>query len=381
MLNAMNDMKRTLLALSASAALSAIAAPESLTVEYRVNPCGIDAKAPRLAWKNAPSPERNFRQGAYRVFVASSAERLAADEGDMWDSGRVESSDSIGVAYAGKPLATSQRVFWKVRTWDASGRDTGWSAPAEWTCGVMKQDDWKAKWIGSAPETRPDEDMGAAQWIAAAKDKDGVVTLRRKFDFDGAGEGEFVELVHAALPLHEIKINGNLASDTCGIVRRWNFLRFRDVTHYLKKGENEIEVRILPYEANPAAKGEAFIAKLVFPGGRTLVTDGSWSADGGVKTLGTVREPAFGLLLDMRTETASPAFEKKFQVSKKVASAVLHVTGVGFYEAYLDGLKIGSKVLDPSFTDYNKRVLYSTYRLDGDLPEGEHALKLLVGHG
>jgi alpha-L-rhamnosidase len=83
----------------------------------------------------------------------------------------------------------------------------------------------------------------------------------------------------------------------------------------------------------------------------------------------------------MRTENASPAFEKIFNVKKPVASAVLHITGVGFYEASLNGKKIGENVLEPAPTAYDHRVLYSTYRLDEKLKTGENKLKILVGHG
>ena len=57
-------------------------------------------------------------QTAYRVLVASSAERLAADDGDLWDSGKVGSDATLHVAYAGKPLASRDRCYWKVRVWD-----------------------------------------------------------------------------------------------------------------------------------------------------------------------------------------------------------------------------------------------------------------------
>ena len=84
---------------------------------------------------------------------------------------------------------------------------------------------------------------------------------------------------------------------------------------------------------------------------------------------------------DVDGERASPAFAKTFRVKGKVARATLHVTGLGFYRAYLNGKRIGEKELDPSPTDYDKRVLYSTYVLDGALAEGENELKIELGHG
>lgn len=76
-----------------------------------------------------------------------------------------------------------------------------------------------------------------------------------------------------------------------------------------------------------------------------------------------------------------PAFEKRFSVTGKVVRATLFVTAPGYYEAHLNGRKIGDKVLDPSPTQFDKRIRYSTYVLDGGIREGENVLKVLLGHG
>ena len=368
--------------------------PHGLTVEYRENPCGLDAPAPRLGWKLA-ADGRDVMQAAWRVLAATSRENLAQDVGDLWDSGRVAGDANVGVAYAGKPLATSQRVFWKVKTWTAAGVESPWSAPAEWTMGVMKPADWRAKWIGPAAVTRPDEDFGAAQWITAPADKKGVATLAFSFVFDGARPGEYVEMVHAGVSQHEIDVNGRSFNKWSGHVHDWRYLRFRDLTPYLVKGTNTVVVRLFadkprtasdpidPIRLHAPKDARAFLAKIVFPGGRTLVTGakGWTSPNGAVAALGGPRAPAWGKDMVFRAENASPAFAKAFTVKKPVASAVLHVTGVGFYEAALNGKKIGKKVLDPAPTAFDRRVLYSTYRLDGDLRQGANELRLLVGHG
>ena len=106
------------------------------------------------------------------------------------------------------------------------------------------------------------------------------------------------------------------------------------------------------------------------------MTDASWGQD-----LGGVRDTPYGKALHLREEIASPAFEKTFTAAKPVASAILHVTGVGFYEASLNGQKIGDKVLDPSPTCYDRHVLYSTYDLGDRVRVGANTLKVLVGHG
>ncbi len=92
---------------------------------------------------------RGLRQTAYRVLVASTPELLNLDKGDLWDSGKVDSSKSINVEYSGKPLRSRQRYCWKVRVWDNTMQASAWSKPATWTMGFLKPGDWSAKWISN----------------------------------------------------------------------------------------------------------------------------------------------------------------------------------------------------------------------------------------
>ena len=85
--------------ISGSMVSAAEISAENLRCEYRANPLGIDAPAPRLSWEIAAGGDsgqvpRGLRQTAYRVLVASSAKLLAADTGDLWDSGKVNSGRS-----------------------------------------------------------------------------------------------------------------------------------------------------------------------------------------------------------------------------------------------------------------------------------------------
>ena len=127
---------------------------QNLRVEYRENPLGIDARTPRLSWQ-LQSSARGEMQTAYRVLVASSADLLARGEGDLWDSGKVDSDQSIQVSYAGKPLAARQGCFWKVQTWDQDEKATTWSPGASWEIGLPEMSDWSdANWIRIAKDTR-----------------------------------------------------------------------------------------------------------------------------------------------------------------------------------------------------------------------------------
>ena len=123
--------------------------PAGLRCEYRENPLGVDSPQPRLSWV-LESAQRGEVQTVFQVLAASSPEILAANQGDLWDSGQVKSSQTVNVPYAGKPLRSARQVFWKARAWDKAGQPSAWSAPASWTMGLLNESDWQAQWIGAA---------------------------------------------------------------------------------------------------------------------------------------------------------------------------------------------------------------------------------------
>lgn len=118
-----------------------------LTCEYLVNPLGIDALNPRLSWISE-SDQKGQKQIAYHLIVASSRKALDKNLGDLWDSGKVPSDQSIQVKYAGKKLESRMQCFWKVRVWDKDGKVSVWSKTAIWSMGLLDYRDWQAKWIG-----------------------------------------------------------------------------------------------------------------------------------------------------------------------------------------------------------------------------------------
>jgi len=119
---------------------------QNLRCEMLVNPLGIDVPRPRLSWE-ITSDERNTHQVAYQIIVSSSLEKLNTGKGDLWDSHKVMSNQSIMVIYGGKPLFSRAACYWKVRVWANKG-DSGWGPSALWTMGLLNPADWKAKWIG-----------------------------------------------------------------------------------------------------------------------------------------------------------------------------------------------------------------------------------------
>ncbi|MFC5653621.1 alpha-L-rhamnosidase C-terminal domain-containing protein [Paenibacillus solisilvae] len=118
-----------------------------LLTEYADAPLGLDNRRPRLSWR-LEAEEREQLQTAYRLLVATCPNKLERDEGDMWDSGRIESDQSIHVQYAGSPLESGAHYYWKVRVWDKRDVPSEWSRMSSWSMGPLNQADWQAKWIG-----------------------------------------------------------------------------------------------------------------------------------------------------------------------------------------------------------------------------------------
>lgn len=68
-----------------------------------------------------------------------------------------------------------------------------------------------------------------------------------------------------------------------------------------------------------------------------------------------------------------------FVTSKRVKRARIFIAAAGYYELHINGEQIGTHVLDPAWTDYSKRVLYSTYDITRALVHGENAVAVLLG--
>lgn len=89
----------------------------------------------------------------------------------------------------------------------------------------------------------------------------------------------------------------------------------------------------------------------------------------------------FGKDEDFYQEDPMPLFRRSFETKKKIASARLYISGLGYYEAYLNGQKIGDHVLDPGLTAYSKQVLYTVYDITSQVRNGTNAASIMLGNG
>jgi alpha-L-rhamnosidase len=212
--------------------------PVDLRCEFLNNPLGIDDLHPRLSWKIDTTGDelqsvRGVMQSAYRILVTSSPEKLSKEEGDLWDSAKVESNQSLNIEYAGKTLTTRQRSHWKVKIWDASGRLSVWSAPAQWTMGLLNAEDWQARWITA--DTRSNAPLQS------------LPMLRTSFRIEKPVR--HAELAICGLGFYEAHLNGRPLDDAV-LEPGWTNYRktclycVHDLTGRIVEGENVLGVML-----------------------------------------------------------------------------------------------------------------------------------------
>ena len=216
-------------------------------------------------------------QQAYRLLVATSPAALQKDQGDLWDSGRVASSQNTWVEYAGKALVSGQRAYWKVRIWSDAGTARPWSDQASWSMGLLQASDWHAKWIGQrAP-------AGAADGAALP-----FPQLRKTFDLQQK-PARAVAYVNA-LGYYELYINGKKVDDHVlsphvSDYSKRTFYVAHEIADYLVPGKNVAAlwlgrgwyVRGHPGVIHDGPLVRAQIEMLTRDGSRSeIVTDEGW---------------------------------------------------------------------------------------------------------
>jgi alpha-L-rhamnosidase len=301
---------------------SKVTVVDDLRCEYVKDPVGIDVAKPRLSWI-INSGFRGVTQKAYQVLAASSKALLDKNQGNLWDSGKVYSDESATIEYAGSLLQSSESVWWKVRVWDAGDRSTAWSADAKWGMGFLQPGDWKAKWIiPQAPEGIQSKEtftLGKATY-----ETDNGVTVKDVTDIvatkvkDGGLEVEVIP--------------SNLGGDPAPGVRK------KLLVEYALNGVNR------------STEAEDF----------ATVKIGSSFAPGPMD---------------------EPYVRKVFTLDGNPQEATARVNVMGWFELYVNGVKVGKDVMSPAIRDYQKRSLYLTYDLKPYLKKGPNCIGLWLSRG
>lgn len=384
---------RLLLAIFFFLAANAFATPVHLRVEYLENPLGIDAAKPRFSWQS-DNTERNWRQTAYQISVASSPERLGS--ADVWDTGKQNSAESVGIVYGGPSLESRKRYYWSVRVWDSNGESFNSSETAWWEMGLLEKADWKGKWISwKNPESEADESGINWLWLSGqnplnATPKSAAV-FRTTADIKQKPRDSALFVI--ARGDYQVSLNGRPVDTKSG----WRSFDRHDITDQLVIGANVLEISVKvpePPQYGPEAGAKAMTAGLA---GLLKIT----GADGRITRIPTndrwqarleseqkwgkagVFFPLYDRRMGALPVIPQPAalLRHDFAVSRRVQSARLYSTALGSYRVFINGQRVGSDVLTPDFSDYRKRVLYQTHDVTQLLTDGKNAIAAILGDG
>lgn len=384
-------------------------------VDFRHHTVGLDNPQPRFSWE-LTSNDRGVYQKKYQVQVATSAELLAEDKPDLWDSGAVESEDTIGVIYRGKALPSNQKIFWRVRSFDGDSHPTSWSAPATVTTAIMDADQWESKWIGTGESAGSDldfikdsnwiwsdypQDEKDAEWDDTRKTSQNAVRyFKRTFDVpEGADLGRAV-LYYTGDNVVDIMLNGERIAHSS----KWDELKAERHVNHLRSGEpNTLITRVRNEGSAPNAAG--LVLTLVIPtadGEFVLHTDEQWVSSRGiedgaipanlitesreaadwqpVRILGTWGVPPWHKVRS-GTHPVLPILRKQISVNKEIRQALVHVAAPGHYRLSINGARVGDHFLDTPWSKFEKTIYYRTYDVSDHLKSGDNALGIMLGKG
>ena len=380
---------------------------ERTSCEFMDEPLAVHDLAPRLTWTLA-SDENGARPCAYRIRVASSRESLARGEGDLWDSGKVYSDDTVNVPYAGRRLASRQDCWWTVQVWQegAGENPVAESAVSHWRMGLLDAADWNgAHWICGASRARAatsphngfHSDLvatQAVQWVqidlSSVKDLSCVrLHPSRPYDYIRDEPGYLFPLRYKILAARKAD-----CSDAVTVVDRTGAdspspgttavehlfattpARYVRIVVTRLRSQNQSKFAFTLAECEALAGGvNVAIGCAVTASGTT--TSGGWSSDRLVdgQTLPRKVVPAAAQTLP------AMRFRKVFTVSGPVARAHVAVTGLGTYALYVNGRRVNDSLLDPGWTVYGKHMYYTVHDVTSCLKEGANVIAAEVAAG
>ena len=376
-------------------------APKNLRVEYQHNPLGIDIINPRLFWEVSDT-RRGAVQTAYQILVSTSLDKLENGQVEIWNSGKVESDHSTHVIYEGQELQSSEKYFWKVRTWDNSGKGSPYSEPANWEMGILSEDEWQANWIGGKLIEAPKEAENKWKWtewfwhpteIGIEK----PVYFRKKVTIP-----DNKKITSALMRLTaDNKFTAYFNNQKLGSGDSWQTIYDFDVTEIIKY-ENIIALEAANTAGNVC--GLLFSLKLTFDDNTELYigadketkgwkttnqkytnwsnlsfNDSEW---GEIKFLGDYENGSWEKIDEQNVYKAPRPIlvRNEINIDKNIKSARAYVTGLGGYLMQINGKRVGDAVFTPGWTHYPKRIQYQTYDVTNMLQKGENALGAVLGN-
>ncbi|WP_199693845.1 family 78 glycoside hydrolase catalytic domain [Halococcus sp. IIIV-5B] len=411
--------------------------PVDLQTEYEDSPVNVDpTRPPRFSWRLA-TDARNSRQIAYRLVVGRDPDTLADGEGTVWDSDTVESGAATDVVYEGPDLAADETYYWSVKVRTERGKSE-WADPARFGT-ALKPEDWHGEWISHQPGVG-DTNGWRSQWRSSEEDceewiqidlgesrdvseitlhpSNPVTVVRTPDDtavtlswfgnpIDGFGfpvsyrvevsdDSTFADgTVVAKVTLENendedvlegMPEDGEAAVQTHGdIDASGRFVRVTATDLYEVEPADQIDSPLQSGERLTEATRRwrcfALAALTVRDGDEDRSAGADVTASSSIEAETWGRDHLVNGSTESRVASSSPQLRTEFHLDGAVASARIHTAALGYGEISINGDQIGDAKLDPAWTEYEKRVLYSSHDVTDVLSEGENALGVWLGQG
>ncbi len=389
--------------------------PVGLKCNSLVEPLGIDPTAAQLSWR-LQDGRWGAIQTAYQIRVASSAALLTAGKPDIWDSGRIESSQSVNIAYAGPSLRPETRYYWLVTVWDKDGHRYPVSDISWWETGLLNGANWRAKWIGfEEPEHRQIRESGAA-WITNPEVPNfrGTGDTHHDFRFRFGIEKPVTRaaLYVAGEDSPAAWVNGQQVLEAQPMPRwqhaPWKTYTREDITPALRQGNNLLAIGVTRYQGQHESAA-ALITRTPMSAclyiewsdgsAATFVTAahgweaslnavGNWFAPGYDDSSWKEAEAYTSQAVLGESSTGNPwptgpvmILRRSFDVAKPVRSARLYATALGAYKFHLNGSVVGDQILSPGWMDFRQHVPYQAYDVTSQVKTGKNALAAYLAPG
>lgn len=349
-------------ALLLGAAVASVTAVD-LRCENLIDPLGLDATEPRLTWRL----DSAIHQAGFRVRAATSLAKLETP--DLWESGIVHSKVSR-IRWGGSRLASGGVVYWQVLPFGES-QNGRWSEPAKFTMGLLHRADWQAEWIG---EDWPRPTLGGAQWIGpeggATGVQPGAYAFTTTVESGGVGPRGIVISADDQWTLY---LNDRLVGESRP---REGWKNVRAFSRVFEAGVTRVRVVVRNRGDKPSPCG--LIANVA-----GVATGPGWELDGEpAPILGDDgMAPWGGMDRRLMPDGPAPIVEKSISIKPGLVRATLYASGAGVFVCSVNGLQVGDAVLEPGFTRWDKRVLYTTHEVASMLHPGENHLCLELGNG
>ncbi|MBR7826591.1 family 78 glycoside hydrolase catalytic domain [Actinospica sp. MGRD01-02] len=393
---------------------------DTLRTASMTSPMGVDLPAPTLSWQLVDDARRTTAgptyaaQTAYQVQVATDEQLLRSGKPDLWDSGRVMSSQNCQIAYGGRPVSSRAVASWRVRVWDADGRVTDWSAPATWELGLLSSSDWSASWIGNAEWEAPQPltvTLTSAQTARYVRLT--VTDLGRPAAplgdpaFQPQLQMAEFELFDSSAPGVNVALGAAVtASESITVAGQW-------APEYLTDGKISSVDAPHGYQSaiHPATDVSATPILLTFDLGqdrtfdtaavyqlwdapsqwgvtpnypRTFTIGVSESPNGPFTTVGTMKkdDKPYPPSSMHNAPAALPLFARQFTVpNSSVDKARLYISCSGIHIATVNGRPVTDNVLEPPVSNVLREVQYATYDVTNLIRHGQNSVGVELGGG